>query len=161
MNKHAKNEREEIACDVFDDIPPKEKLEAMSNLSLAKLQESFSADKAGLIIIQNEWRRREQVEQHKLNKKLMFSAGILGGISTILGAIAGALLMWFLTQGSQQDLPQKQPTELTKSKIISSSPITGTMEVHSRNFSSGRTNQETSKSSNEQTRRKEQAGSSQ
>ena len=161
MTRHAENEREEIASEVFDNIPSKEELEAMSTLSLAKLQESFSADKAGLIIIQNEWRRREQVEQHKLNKKLMFSAGILGGIGTILGAIAGALLMWFLTQSTPQDLPQKQPTKLTQNKIISSPPLTGTMEAHSRDISSGQTTQETSKSSKKQTSEKEEEGSSQ
>ena len=100
MTKYAKDEREEIGHEVYDGIPSKEKLEAMSNLALSKLQEKFSPDKAGLIIIQKEWRRREQVEQHKLNKKLMFYTGILGIIGTILGGIAGALLTWLLTKGS-------------------------------------------------------------
>ena len=92
MSKHSKNDREEIACEVFDKIPPKEELEEMSNLSLAKLQESFSPEKAGFIIVQNEWRRRERVDQHKLNKKLMFSAGIIGVIGTVIGVLLGSFL---------------------------------------------------------------------
>ena len=160
MSKHAKNDREEIACEVFDKIPPKEELEEMSNLSLAKLQESFSADKAGLIIIQNEWRRRERVDQHKLNKKLMFSAGILGIIGAVLGAFAGALLTWFLMQDPSQDLPQKQPNGIAQSEILSSPPITGTMEANSRNIASGKTAQE-GKTTHEQTIRKIQVAPSQ
>jgi hypothetical protein len=101
MTNHAESEREEIACDVFDDIPPKAKLEAMSNLSLAKLQESFSTDKACLIIIQNEWRRREKIEQHKLNKDLVKAqnkTAIVASIFGIIGTIVGAILTVILTQ---------------------------------------------------------------
>ena len=92
MTKYAENDREEIGCEVFDKIPPQKKLEGMSNLLLAKLQESFSPEKAGFIIVQNEWRRRERVDQHKLNKKLMFSAGIIGVIGTVIGVLLGSFL---------------------------------------------------------------------
>jgi hypothetical protein len=159
MSKHSKNDREEIACEVFDKIPPKEELEEMSNLSLAKLQESFSADKAGLIIIQNEWRRRERIDQHKLNKKLIFSAGILGAIGAVLGGITGALLTWVLMQGPSQDLQQKQPSRITQSGTISSPLITGTMEANSHN-NSGQPAQK-GNSTHEQTIKKIQVAPSQ
>lgn len=125
MTKHAKNEREEIACDVFDNIPEKEKLEAMSNLSLAKLQESFPSDKACLIIIQNEWRRREQHTQHELNEKLFkkqekfaYKIAFIGVFSAIIGAICGSLLQSNPTEEQLRHLVMEQIAQAQSCSVV-------------------------------------------
>lgn len=99
MTNFAKNEREEIAAEVFDRIPAKETLESKSDISLATLQESFSPDEAGSIIIQNEWRRREKLTQHQLNKELVKSqnkTAVIAAIFGIIGTVVGSVITYIL-----------------------------------------------------------------
>jgi hypothetical protein len=114
MNEKEQLLRKEIAAEVFHRIPPKEKREAMSDIELAELHASFSSDNSGLIIVQNEWRRREKIEQHKLNqeiislqhelnlqivakqRKVAYISAIFGAAFIIFGAIVGAVLVTYL-----------------------------------------------------------------
>lgn len=52
-------------------IPEQSDLESLSDLKLAEKQSELTAVKPALIIFQNEWRRREKLEHHKLNKELI------------------------------------------------------------------------------------------
>lgn len=52
-------------------VPAQHILEAMSDIELAEEQTKFSNEKPGLVIIQNEWRRREKFYQHQLNLEIL------------------------------------------------------------------------------------------
>ena len=86
----------------------------MSDDDLAKVQDGLRGNPRENILIENEWRRRERIEQHKLDLDLVLrqvrwmkfsvSAGV---ISALLGVILGWLL--------QRNWPPAQPQTTTQS----------------------------------------------
>ena len=107
--------RDEEYTRVYDGIPPWRELEAMSDIDLARLHASFSSEKPGIIVVQNEWRRREKNEQHKLNLELSkkqeifsYKIAIIGVLAAIIGAICGALLQPSLKEREVVDLIRRE-----------------------------------------------------
>ncbi len=68
-----KNEQEynEFRLRSYFNIPEQSYLESLSDIKLANKQSEFTSGHPALIIIQNEWRRREKLKQNNLNRKLI------------------------------------------------------------------------------------------
>lgn len=69
-----------------------DKFKAMSDDKLAEVQHGLLGKVAEDILIEREWRRRDRIEQHKLNLKLLRWSILAGVTSTLLGVIIGWLL---------------------------------------------------------------------
>ncbi|MCK9304890.1 MAG: hypothetical protein PHP23_07265 [Desulfobacterales bacterium] len=94
-------EEQDFRSRSYYDIPSKEKIESMSGIDLAVLQLKYKPDDPGSIVVLNEWRRRDKIEQHELNKKLIKSqnkTAVVASIFGITGTIIGAILTVILTK---------------------------------------------------------------
>ncbi|WP_435550200.1 hypothetical protein [Desulfobacterium sp. N47] len=94
-------EEQDFRSRSYYDIPSQEIIESMSDIELAELQLKYQPDNPGAIVVQNEWRRREKIEQHKLSKNLVKSqnkTAIVASAFGIIGTIVGAILTVILTK---------------------------------------------------------------
>lgn len=101
------NEEQDAFSRTFFGVPLQHELQALSDIKLAELHAKFSGDKPVLVIIQNEWRRREKVMQHELNLALMKEQAKIMKVNNrfiamatisaaILGAVAQATLQYMI-----------------------------------------------------------------
>lgn len=97
---------------------------------LASWQSQFRPGSDTFILAEKEWRRREMIEQHKLDVKLMskqvrsmkFTA-IIGVIATLAGAALGAYLQYSLSQ---------RPPKNTQSTIQQESGKVSAVDRHNK-----------------------------
>ena len=133
-----KNEQEyqDYRSRSYNDIPEQHELESLSDIKLAEKQSEITSGKSALIIIQNEWRRREKLEQHKLNKeiikqqhefnlkisrsqnKMVLIAALIAALFGIVGVFIGARLQLSSTeaQNIQTVAPQQGQLNTTEKK---------------------------------------------
>lgn len=95
-------------------IPFQHKLESMTDIELAT-EELHIKGKVAETIIKNEWRRRDKLEQHKLNKELLkiqrninYSVAFIGVIATLSGAIGGSYIKQNLSEKELMELVQRE-----------------------------------------------------
>jgi hypothetical protein len=85
-----------------------DKFSNMSDDKLAEVQDGLLGNPRENILIENEWRRRERIEQHKLDLDLVakqvrwMKFSVFAGI---ISALLGVILGWFL----QRHWPASQP----------------------------------------------------
>ncbi len=77
----------------------------MSTIELAQYKQGCRDDNPRAVLVQREFERRDREAQHKLNRKLMMFAAIIGIIGTLLGAIA---------QSRLQTCPQENSSQISK-----------------------------------------------
>jgi hypothetical protein len=69
-----------------------EKYRRMSDDELAEVQHGLLGKSAEDILIEREWRRRDRLAQHKLNRTLLWWSILGGAFFSMLGVIIGWLL---------------------------------------------------------------------
>jgi hypothetical protein len=62
-----------------------EKYRKMSDDDLAAVQHGLMGKSSEDILIEKEWRRRDRIAQHKLNRRLLWLSMFGGAISALLG----------------------------------------------------------------------------
>lgn len=94
-----------------------EKFRNMSADDLAKIQDGLRGNPYENILIENEWRRRERIEQHKLDLEILFKQGkwmMVSAFIGLLGVIIGVLLTVFLTTNLTKEPEQSPPAPSTQ-----------------------------------------------
>jgi uncharacterized membrane protein len=76
----------------YYDIPEKKDISSMSEIELAEWKAGLEPNSPGIIIAENEWRRREKIQLHKLNLKLTRKQNRTTIIAAIIGAIFGVVI---------------------------------------------------------------------
>jgi hypothetical protein len=85
-----------------------DKYRNMSPEQLAEVQHGLLGKAAEDVLIEREWRRRDMIEQHKLDLELLFKQGKWMMASAFIGllGVLGALLTYVLTTNARKD-PQQ------------------------------------------------------
>ncbi len=94
-----------------------EKFRNMSDDKLAEVQDGLRGNPRENILIENEWRRRDRIDQHKLDLEILFKQGkwmMVSALIGLLGVILGALLTVFLTTSLKKRPQQSLPTTSTQ-----------------------------------------------
>lgn len=122
-----------------------EKVKSMSDLELAS-EEMRLNSKVSEIIIRNEWRRRDKIEQHKLDKELIklqgestrrisLTAAFIGVVAAIIGAATGA----FVQAKIQHTIQAEEIKKIIRSEIqsiqTSTSQKESALQVHNSTIS--------------------------
>lgn len=90
-----------------------DKYRTMSPEQLAEVQHGLLGKSSEDILIEREWRRRERIEQHELDLKLLFKQGkwmIVSAFIGLFGVILGAFLTYFLTTSIKKEPERLPPT---------------------------------------------------
>ncbi|MFO7605585.1 MAG: hypothetical protein R6W72_04720 [Desulfurivibrionaceae bacterium] len=127
---------EDLVCRAYFKVPLQDELEAMSDIQLAERELKIDG-KVAEIMIRNEWRRRDKLEQHELNREIIkqqhhfnleiaklqnkksFKTALFSACIGFVGAIVGATLT---VSGSKMVTKEEVLHQQDKQKITADTP---------------------------------------